>query len=330
MTDTHTIDIDPDVGSVLVEIPPDDNPEKAKVTPVETEQKADTAPPARTADEGAADIAAQIRAAEERGRKEAERQVQEWQSKAATAEAETVRFRGTAEQAQYDAVLNAIQAADQEAKLAKAEYAAALGAGEYERASDAQMRMSTAAAELVNLNSGKAAMEAARRAPQPERPREPQRQPAADPFERYVAQFTPKTQEWLRAHPEAVTDQATNAEVIAAHHKALKAGHAPESPEYFSFIEGRLNGQPIMPETPAPLKPKPAQRSIPAAPPSRESNGGGARNPNEVKLTARQVDAANTTILWEHGPNKGKPIGVPEYARRLLAMERDGRLNPPG
>ena len=32
----------------------------------------------------------------------------------------------------------------------------------------------------------------------------------------------------------------------------------------------------------------------------------------------------------KHGPNKGKPIGVPEYARRLLAMERDGRLNPPG
>ncbi len=232
---------------------------------------------------------------------------------------------------ELSAVESAIDAAKTEADSAEAEYQAAFEAGDGKRMAQAQRRIATAVSRLGRLDEGKADLEVRRN----EEPKPAKRADApaksSDPFEAAIASVTPKSQAWLRAHPEYVKDPSLNRKANAAHNMAIADGHAPDTDGYFEYCETFLG----LKETPAkPAVEKPATtrtRPMPSAPVSRESASmNGSLTPTQVVLTkGEQLAATDGTLVHNFDDPKGRfkkgdAIGVTEMARRKLALQKQG------
>lgn len=55
-----------------------------------------------------------------------------------------------------------------------------------------------------------------------------------------LAQYTPRTQAWLRAHPEVLASKQKTALAVSAHFEAEAEGIQPDTPEYFARLESKL------------------------------------------------------------------------------------------
>jgi len=223
---------------------------------------------------------------------------------------------GAREQAQYDAVLNAIGAAESEASRAENDYAAAMAASDFVAAAAAQRRLSIATTRLVQLEDGKAAFEA-RTEPAKHEPLRPQ---AVDPIDANP-NLSGRQKEWLKGHRDAQSNPAQLARLGAAHWDALAAKHQQDSDGYFQFLEERLGYRQAAKQDP---EPEP-YRSMPmSAPVTRESpsiNGGSVR-PTQITLSPAQREAARIS-----------GVSDVEYAKnymRLQALKRDGHYQERG
>lgn len=227
----------------------------------------------------------------------------------AQAEAERAyRAQSEVQSTQLHLIANSIDSYRQNAEVLKANYAAAMENGDYGHAASVQEAMSRNSAELMQLEQGREAMQSA---PKPERP---VYQPPAhsDPVEAFAAQCTPRSADWVRAHPEYVTNPALQQQMFAAHQYAVASGNPIDSPAYFTAVERVLGveGQQNAPRT--------QQRSSapPAAPVSRSVGGNGTVRSTHVTLTAQQREAAAMSGMTDK-----------EYARSVLQMRREGRIN---
>jgi hypothetical protein len=188
---------------------------------------------------------------------------------------------------------------------------------DFDRAAEIQDAMSLNNAKLLQLENGRVALEQrvheARNAPRVA--------PAqnSDPVEAVASQLSPRSAAWIRAHPEAVKNQKTYTKMIGLHNVAIADGLAPDTDEYFEYIETQLGykkparqqdvEQDEDPQAQA-AKPVDRRQAPPAAPPSRGSSNG-----SRVTLSAAQREAASITGLTEE-----------EYARNLVA-EKKRRTN---
>lgn len=237
---------------------------------------------------------------------EAERQAKkEAQERATRAEREAAEAKEQVKLSTADQVTAAITIAETQKNEAKRSLKEAMEKGDFDATIEAQEKLSEVTVALTKLKDIKVAVE---RAPRNEAP--------SDPVERYISQFTPRSQDYLRQNKEFVTDSSKNKLLVAAHYKAEASGLKPDTDEYFSFIDKEI--KPV-------TQPVNNNKTTPAAPVSRGgSQMSGGSSKREVKLSPRQATAATDgTIVWNHGPNKGKPIGVKEYARRLESMRDD-------
>lgn len=272
--------------------------------------------------------------AERRARGDAERRAQQ-------AAEESKRYKETAEDHQLTIVTSGIEAAQQQQEAAQAEWAAAMEAGEFVKAAAASGKISTAAAQIVQLQSDKVLLErVAKTGGAVEEPRQAATQ--APSFEQYVGAFTPKSQAWLRMHPDCVPPQfggnpTRHYLMMAGHSEATSKNIAPESPEYFQMIEDKLGEHRAAAETapsitsvaadttPAVVDPKtaPRQRAAPvAAPVSRDPPGpAGQRMTRSVTLTRDQQEAARISF-----PDKPLREAYSIYAKNLLELEAEGRM----
>jgi hypothetical protein len=233
---------------------------------------------------------------------------------------------------ELQAAIDKLAAAKSEADAAEREYVTAQEAGNWAEAAKAQRRLSRAEANQVAFEREKAYLENQRTVTvtegRVEQRQQSQPQPAVtDSFEATISRATPRSKEWLRAHPECVTDDEMRMKAWASHAAAVKKGLRPDSDEYFHFVEEYLgfadgenkqqhqtNGQD-----------RGRQRTMPAAPPSREPSSSPTATSLKVKLSPGEVaHATDGTIVWNTGPNKGKPIGVQEMARRKAMLEKEG------
>jgi hypothetical protein len=152
---------------------------------------------------------------------------------------------------------------------------------------------------------------------------------SADPVESFARTRTPMTADWIRRHPEWVLNPQKNARLQAAHYGAAAEGIEPDTGRYFSFIEKSLG----LDGGRSSARRAPAEQSQ-----SRPSNAtvyedgstvlkvkpGDPVPPNSVRLSRREVEiATDGTLVFETGPNRGKPIGLAEYVRRRRLMESD-------
>ena len=215
-------------------------------------------------------------------------------------------------------VSNAIDTVRRENEILKANYRSALSEDNYDVAAEAQERMSINAAKLLQLENGKAAMEAEPRQRQPVH--EVQRR--ADPVEDFASQLTPRSASWVRRNPQFVTDPRLNQKMIAAHNLAMADGHEADSDSYFSSVEetlkvNRSNESHQDQESALSSASSPAQRraSPPAAPVSRSGTGNGVRA-NQHTLSAAEREMAEFMQMSEE-----------DYAKNKNELRKSGRMN---
>lgn len=274
-------------------------------------------------------VAAEATAAAERSRAEqAERARQQ-----AVREAEENAQR--AANSELTMVEGSLDAANRELESQKEAYVRAAEAGEFSKMADIQTRMAKAAAAIDRLEDTKSALESGARQPVAH-PAEPQ--PATSQTERFLSQFAPQAQNWLRMHldclpPEQGGDAAKHNKMMQGHYAAVGSGVPLNSPDYFRVIEEHVGfRQPVAAPAPAasaaavvvPAEPARAAPA-PAAPVSREaptaSGATPARNVREVRLTRDQQEMAK--VSFPHLPEQ-QAYGM--YARNLLELESEGKL----
>lgn len=226
----------------------------------------------------------------------------------AQAEAATSTLRG---------VQNAIDATEQTALAAERAYADAMAAGDYNLAAKCQRAMAAAETQIGqlldqkrNIENYMQTTEGRVQEPQYQAPTQPQ--PPQDPVEALASRLSPKSAEWLRAHPEAAYKSN---KLVAAHQAAVELeGITPETPEYFAFVERTLGIGKAAPSRKAMAS---APVSSASSPLSSRSSGG-----NSMVLSAAEVEQA---ILME--PDLPRDKAIESYAKAKAALIREGKMH---
>lgn len=215
-------------------------------------------------------------------------------------------------------VRNAIETVKSTSEHLKRAYAEALSVGDYNKSAEIQEAMSINASRLMELERGRAAMERTppQAAPQPQRP--------ADPVEELASQLSAKSADWVRRNPQCVTDPRLYQKMVAAHNLAIADGYAPDTEDYFGFIEDTLKinrrqaptRSEIEADEPLSSASRPTQRrsAPPAAPVTRAGTANGQR-PNVVRLSRAEAETARDLGMTEE-----------EYARNKQLLQKEGRL----
>ena len=257
-------------------------------------------PEALPAEDGIADLKRQLD--EERARRaEAERRANEAAQAAHRAKLDK-------DDSDIQLVSNAIDTLNRDTDFLKASLEQAMRMGDHSRAVELQEEISDNKAKLLQLNNGLEAMKSRPAAPPP---------PAhSDPVEAFAAQLSPRSADWVRAHPEFVRDAKLNRKMIAAHELAVADGHAPDTDGYFSAIEEtlRVRQKPVVDEDASSSAAKVVSRRD-AAPAAAPVSRGTPSRANVVRLTAAEREMAEMMNM--------KPE---EYAKAKMALIKEGKM----
>ena len=269
---------------------------------LEIEEEVPETPEAVKPEDGMEELKRQLEAERAR-RQEAERLAHEANERERMA-------RNDKDDSDIQLVANAIQTLSRDSEIMKANYAQALRTGDFSRAAEINGEMNEAAAQLQQLQNGLEAMKAKPKA-QPQPPR------SSDPVEAFAAQLTPRSADWVRAHPEFVKDARLNRKMIAAHELAVADGYVPDTDGYFSAIEQTLKvSQPkAQPEEDASASAAKVTQRRDAAPAAAPVSRGGSSRNNVVRLTAAEREMAEMMNM--------KPE---DYAKNKMALQKEGKL----
>lgn len=208
---------------------------------------------------------------------------------------------------EIDHISSAIDFAKEAKDTLKRQYAEALKNGDFEAVAELQDRMSDVSAKLVQLESGKTALET----------RPVQRiTPPVDVVDKFTEKLSSKSAEWIRNHPEFVTDKKLNRKMLRAHEDAMDDGISADTSEYFSYIENRLglnNDDGYEKETH-----EPQRRSAPAAAPVTRNVMSNGQRAKTVTLSADEREMARLQGMTyeEYGREKLAAINSdPNYRR---------------
>jgi len=202
----------------------------------------------------------------------------------------------------------AIETESRNKEILKANLREAVANGDTDAQADILMAINQTENNLRQITEGKKHYEAQIKAP------------VANKVEALAAQLTPKSAEWVRNNPDVVNDERRAKRLERAHFDALDDGIQPDSPDYFNFLENRLN----INKTPVRQEAAMSEASEstsgrrasapPAAPVSRSGTGTGGR-PNVVTLSRAEQEAA-----------KDMGMTPKEYAQNKVALVKSGRM----
>lgn len=301
-------DVEIELDPVVVEKPAD-----GEIKVAEQEDKpviADPPPAAVPAEEGIETLKANLER-EKSARLSAEEDARRARSESASA-GKTVHETNLA------LVTNAIANTNAAIDRMESDYAQALQDGDHAAAAKINRSMSQSMSELSQLEGGKLALEA-----EAKNPRQPERRTSGDPVEDFISgvDITRQSADWLRAHPDYVTNPGKNAEMIAAHNLLMARGVRVDTPEYFSGVENVLGiGQSREEPREEPLSSAEEtvqRRQSPAsAPVSRGGGMDGQKKPGTVRLSAAEVEMAQQMGMTPA-----------EYAKSKLELQAEGKLN---
>ncbi len=237
-------------------------------------------------------------------RKEAERRTNDAERRAHEA-------RMDKEDTDLQLVSGAIDTLDRDTEILKQNLQYAMQTGNHAQAVALQEEISDNKAKLLQLRNGYDAMKSKPKAPPP--------QPVhVDPVEAFLARIpTEPSRNWIRAHPDYVTDPAKNRKMIAAHELAVADGIAPDTPEYFASIEQTLRIRPqaqVVEEEASSGAAKVVQRRD-AAPAAAPVSRGQPSSRNTMRLTKEQAEAAADMGL--------SPQKYAEYRAQLI---KEGKI----
>jgi hypothetical protein len=210
---------------------------------------------------------------------------------------------------------NAIDTVKRNTDILKQNYRDAMAVGDFDAVADIQLSMTKAELDLRQLQTGKQQYEQAAKQ---------QAKPAytsSDPVEAFASQLTRESADWIRAHPEFAKDETLKADMIDAHNSAIRRGIKADTPEYFSYVEKKLDIQPArlrepeassMSEASAPTQRRSAP---PAAPVSRSSMAPSGNKSNVVSLSRAERETARDLGMTDR-----------EYASSKQALIREGKI----
>ena len=227
--------------------------------------------------------------------------------------------------ARYDAIRTAEESEKGRIAALRAKKLEAKRAGEYEAEDEIDDQIMDAKISLDKLRNGRVQIEAIRGAPAddddelPAPTRRQERQPTEDELiEERLSQMPERTADWLREHPEYLTDHKKQARASAAHFKAVAEDLQPDTDEYFEFIETELGMRASDDDddgyTPSsaddvtnddardriPIPPERRQkRQTVAAPVSRGGSRLGGKSGNEIDLDTDERRAARDYGMTE-------------------------------
>ena len=213
----------------------------------------------------------------------------------------------------------AIETIKQDQAALKGRLRDAMQMGDHETVFDVQEQIAKNTFKLENIEDGRKRLES--------QIKNPAIETNNDPVEALASQLTPRSAEWVRNHPQCVTDQRLYQKMIASHNLAVADGYVPDSDDYFEFIEDtmKLNQrseprrEARIEEDDSPLSSASTatkQRTAPpAAPVSRTASSGQPRN-NVVRLTRDEREMAQMMGMTDQ-----------EYAKNKVALIKEGKLN---
>jgi hypothetical protein len=239
---------------------------------------------------------------------------------------ELAALKERADSSELTVVTSKIESAKQQQEAAQKEFERAMEAGEFSKAGAAQVALAKATAQLDRLEEDKTRIESA-----PKRSTTEGRVEArGTTFEQYLSNFSPKSQAWLRLHPDCVHpsvggDEVKNDKMMAGHHLAKSQNIKPESDDYFRIIEETLGiRSPVSAaaEVTSAGESKKTSKPPPSAPPSRDTNEAtGGRQTRSVTLNANQREMALMSY-----PHLKPQEALAEYARNYLALQAEGKI----
>jgi hypothetical protein len=241
----------------------------------------------------------------------------EAEQRAQMAAQDAYKAKERAQDTDLSLVSNAISTVKSNMQTLRQNYILAVQNGDAEAQADIQLAMADASSKLMELEKGKEALE---RAPKPQF----QQYQAPDPVETIANQIAQqgysRSAEWIRKHPEFVTNPKLYKRMLAAHELAISEDITPDTDEYFDAIEGtlRLARIPVAPtESPTAQAAQVTQRraSPPAAPVTRAGNGTGQRQ-TTYTLSQEEADMAEMMGMTHE-----------EYAANKIALRREGRMH---
>lgn len=283
-----------------VEVELEEKPEVV-VEEVKVEPKIEAKPELKVED-AIAELKARLEE-EQNARREAEKRAREFQHQVANAKNEVDETNSVL-------LNNAISSLKRDSEILKANYKNALASNNYEQAAEIQEQMSQNATKLLRLEEGKTELE---KRPKVEVPR------MADPVEEFASRLSPQSSQWVKAHPEYVTNPALNRQMLGAHELAMGRGLQADTPQYFDYIENVLGIQQDTPkESSEPVQaPSGGRQTAPSpAPVSRAASTNGASRPNVIRLNEAEREMADMMGMTYQ-----------EYAKNKLELQKLGKLN---
>lgn len=247
-------------------------------------------------------------------RLEQERQARiQAEQRARLAAAQAERAQSEVKDTNYHLVESAIETVKREKQLVKQELAAAHANQDFERIAELQDQLAKHNADISDLTRGKKAMENGRDTFDNQAQVQPVAPPQGSLIDQIAANVTPRSAAWINANRDTLNDERTIRKMFRAHEDAVEDGISPDSDDYFRYIEGRLG---FSASDEGRERTSTARRSSPpAAPVSRGGDGPGSR-PNVVRLTSEQREMAQMMGMTDQ-----------EYARNLLALQKEGKIN---
>jgi len=207
----------------------------------------------------------------------------------------------------FTAIVTALAATEREKETLTAEMKTAGEAGDFARMADISARLGEIGGELRDLRQGRQAAETDRqtRLTQPtDRPRQQEQPTAATATERqilanlgvpnkerFLAQRTPQTRDFLYQYPQFFTDPAFHQRMVGADMMAVGRGLERDTPAYFDAVRKEALG-----ETTPPPRRETQSSTPPGTPPSREAPGPSGRQVQSGDVYVSQDD--KTTAEW--------------------------------
>ena len=240
---------------------------------------------------------------EKKGREDAERRYKEAQQAANLA-------KNDAFDSNLRLLDNAIETVQRNSEILKQNLRDAIAAGDADAQADIMLSISRADSDLRQLQQGKQQYEAQAAAAQT----------TEDPVEKIASRLTPRSADWVRAHPEYARDPAMTRRMVRAHEDAMDEGIKADTDEYFEFVETKLKirkpetrveqEESALSEAAAPTQ----RRSAPPAAPVSRASSTGSRS-NIVTLTRAERETAQALGMTDR-----------EYAANKQALIKEGKL----
>lgn len=269
------------------------------------------------ADDGAKALQDQLAASQEATRIANERAARAERDRlAAQEEAERLKTQGA--DTEKELLGNSLKSAQDAMAAAEAELERAFTDGDAKAMAKAQATIGRTAAQIANYEGAIAAAEEQTKADK-ERPK-----PKVDLITAIDRNpdLLPAEREWLKKHPEVLTDKPTNRELEVGYARAMKKGFKRGTEGYFKFLDEFL-GYAEAPAAGAQDDPDADRNERPAivsAPVNRD---------NRSSLTNRPVVPTRITLTPEQrefARNMG--ISDVQYAKGYLQMEANKKADP--